>query len=178
MRLQDVICCWAICAALSAAQLGCKDGTTANRIDKEAAAQIALKELPGGYIVGEALEMDLDRTVYRIHLQNAEEARRVTVDVETGRLLEVKDVTAKLQEAKAREENVPEPISLSHRDAAEYAALQAVPGTVRKWKAQRENGRLVFKFNVAGAGGEEKRVTVDARSQEIIGTVALARENR
>ncbi len=178
MRLQNAICGWAICAALNVAHMGCDSGNTTNGIDKEAAEQIALKELPGGFIVGEALETDLDRLVYRIHLQNGAEARRVTVDVATGRLLEVKDVTAKLQADVAQEEDVPEPISLSHRDAAEYAALRAVPGTVRKWKAQRENGRLIFKFNITNNGSQEKRVTVDARSQEILETVVLTPANR
>ncbi len=167
-----------IIGAATVAQLGCEAGNTAHQIGKERAEQIALKELLNSYLVGAALEMDLDRQVYRLSVQNGEEARRVTIDVATGRLLEVKDVTDKLREAMAQEENVPEPVSLSHRDAAEYAATQAFPGTVRKWKAQRENGRLVFKFNIVNESGEEKRVTVEARSQKILETTMVAQDHR
>ena len=165
-------------AAASLVQFACDTGNGANQIGKDEAEKIALKELAGAYIVGEALEMDLDRQVYRIYLQNSEEARRVTVDIATGRVLEVKDLTDKLQETMAVEESVPEPISLAHRDAAEYAAVQAFPGTVRKWKAQRENGGLVFKLNIVGTNGKEQRVTVDARSYEILEMAPVAQNNR
>lgn len=178
MKMRNAFGLLAALAAINSAHLACDTGNTANKIGKEEAEQIALKELPHAYIVGESLEMDLDREVYRIHIQNGEEARRVTVDVATGRLLEVKDVTDKLQEAITNEENVPEPVSLAHRDAAEYAALRALPGTVRKWKMQRENGRLIYKFNVVTGNGEEKRVIVEARSREILGIVPVMLDNR
>jgi len=165
-------------AVLCAFALGCERDTTTHKIDKERAEQLALQELPGAYIVGETLERDLERLVFRVYLQNDSEARRVTIDVETGRLVEVKDATEKLIEAKASGEDVPEPISLTHRDAAEYAVLQAVPGTVRKWKAVRDSGRLVFKFSITQEGMQEKRVTVDARSQAILDTLTVALDNR
>jgi uncharacterized membrane protein YkoI len=178
MKLQSSTCTWGVGLALILAQMSCDTGTGAQRVERERAAQIALKELAGGYIVGEALERKSDRLVYRIDLQNGEEARRVTVELDTGRLLEVEDVTEQLQKDVARDENVPEAISLSQRDAAEYTALQAVPGTVHKWRARRANGNLVFRFNITNQSGEEKRVTVEARSQKILETVAGTTEER
>src|SRR5262245_8678068 len=171
MKLQSLICFLGVSVGLSVVHMSCNSGNTSHPHEKERASQIALKELVGGYIVGEALEMDSDRLVYRIHLQNGIEARRVTVEAATGRVIMVEDYTETCKEAVAREENVPHAISLAQRDAAEYAVLQAVPGTVRKWRALRENGRMVFKFDLIDEDSEEKRVTVDARSRDIIEAV-------
>lgn len=150
--------------------MSCSTGKSPQPLEKERAEQIALKELVGGYIVGEALATDSGRLIYRIHLQNGIEARQVMVEAATGRLIAVEDDTEEFQNAVAREENVPHAISLAQRDAVEYTVLQAFPGTVRQWRAMRENGRLVFKFNLILEGGGEKHVTVEARSREILAT--------
>ncbi len=76
--------------------------------------------------------------------------------------------------ALAKAESVLEPVSLSHRDAAEYAALKAAPGSVRKWKVVLDDeGRMIFRFNIVTTGGQERRVTVDARSQTVLEVAAV-----
>jgi uncharacterized membrane protein YkoI len=138
-------------------------------ITREVAEHMAVSQLKNGYIVGVAQEIDLGRQVYKIFVQNESKAKRVMIDVATGRLIEVRDATDEYQAALAKSESVLEPVSLSHRDAAEFAALKAVPGTVRKWKVvQDESGRMVFRFNIVSRNSKETRVTVDARSQEVL----------
>ncbi len=149
--------------------LGCENANLDKTITRDEAEQLAVAQLQNGYIVGATQEIDLGRQVFKIFVQNEGKARRVMIDVVTGRIIEVKDATDEFNEAVAKDESVLEPVSLSHRDAAEYAALQVTPGNVRKWKVVRdESGRMVFRFNVVSASGQESRVTVDARSQEVL----------
>ena len=63
---------------------------------------------------------------------------------------------------------MPEPVSLSHRDAAEFAALQAYPGVVQKWKVKKENSRIIYRFHIMAETREEARVTVDWRTQKVL----------
>lgn len=141
----------------------------ADLLSREQAEQLAVAQLKNGYIVGVTQEIDLGRQVFKIFVENGSKARRVMLDIATGRIIEVKDATDEYQEALARAESVLEPVSLSHRDAAEFAALQAAPGQVRKWRVMRdETGRMVFRFNITARGGGENRVTVDARSYAIL----------
>ncbi|NUO79113.1 PepSY domain-containing protein [candidate division KSB1 bacterium] len=153
---------------------GCEADNLNKVISRDDAEQLAVTQLQNGYLVGVAQENDLGRQVYKIFVQNESKAKRVLIDIATGRIIEVKDSTEEYQEALAKEESVLEPVSLSHRDAAEYAALQAVPGSVRKWKVMRdESGRMVFRFNVVGHNGNEQRITVDARTQKVLDMTAV-----
>lgn len=149
--------------------MGCETNDLDKTISREAAEQMAVSQLERGYIVGVAQEVDLGRQVFKIFVQNESAAVRVMVDVATGRLIEVKDATDEYQEALAKGESVLEPVSLSHRDAAEFAALSAMPGAVRKWRVlMDESGRMIFRFNIVSARDQERRVTIDARSQEVL----------
>lgn len=149
--------------------IGCETDNLDKTITREAAEKLAVSQLKNGYLVGATQEPDLGRPVFKIFVQNNSEALRVMIDVATGRLIEVKDATDEYTAALANSESVLEPVSLSHRDAAEFAALQAMPGVVRKWKVMLdENRRMVFRFNIVTRSGEENRVTVDARSQEVL----------
>lgn len=147
-------------------------------LSREDAEQLAVVQLKNGYIVGVAQEIDLGREVFKIFVQNDSKARRVMLDIVTGRIIEVKDATEEYREALAKAESVLEPVSLSHRDAAEFAALKSVPGYVRKWKAMcDETGRKIFRFNIMMESGDESRVTVDARTQEILEITSTASKN-
>lgn len=158
---------WFFCLALCL--LGCENDSLDRTITREAAEQLAVNQLKNGYIVGATQEIDLGRQVFKIFVQNHTKAQRVMIDIATGRVIEVKDATDEYVEAMAKSENVLEPVSLSHRDAAEFVALKASPGNVRKWKVMRdETGRMVFRFNIITTSGNEHRVTVDARSQAIL----------
>lgn len=141
----------------------------ADLLSRDEAEQLAVAQLKNGYIVGVTQEIDLGRQVFKVFVQNESKARRVMLDILTGRIIEVKDATEEYQEALAKEESVLEPVSLSHRDAAEFSALQAAPGQVRKWRVMRdETGRMIFRFNIVPPEGGENRVTVDARSQAVL----------
>lgn len=149
--------------------LGCETNDLDKTISREAAEQLAVSQLPKGYIIGAAQEIDLGRQVFKVFVQNEANAVRVMIDVATGRLIEVKDATEEYLEARAKSESVMEPVSLSHRDAAEFAALNAMPGAVRKWRVLLdESGRMVFRFNIVNKHGQEYRATIDARSQEVL----------
>ncbi len=153
---------------------GCETDSLNKAISRDDAEQLAVTQLQNGYLVGVAQENDLGRQVYKIFVQNQSHAKRVLIDIATGRIIEVKDSTEEYLEALAKEESVLEPVSLSHRDAAEYAALQAISGSVRKWKVMRdESGRMVFRFNVVGRNGNEQRITVDARTQKVLEVMAV-----
>ncbi len=164
--------------ALALFLAGCETDNLDRTITREAAEQMAVGQLKNGYIVGVAQEIDLGRQVYKIFVQNDSKARRVLIDVATGRLIEVKDATDEYLVALAKSESVLEPVSLSHRDAAEFVALKAVPGNVRKWRVLLdESGRIVFRFNVVTTNGQENRVTVDARSQEVLEVTMIANKS-
>ncbi len=153
---------------------GCETNDLDKAVTREAAEQLAVTQLPQGYIVGAAQEIDLGRQVYKIFVQNKASAVRVMIDVATGRLIEVKDATDEYLEALANSESVLEPVSLSHRDAAEFAALNAMSGAVRKWRVLLdENGRMIFRFNIVNKRGQEYRATIDARSQEVLEIVEV-----
>lgn len=151
-----------------------KDLDKPTLLSREEAEQLAVDQLKRGYIVGVTQEVDLGRQVFKVFVQNETAARRVMLDIATGRIIEVKDATEEYQDDLAKDESVLEPVSLSHRDAAEFVALQASPGQVRKWRVLRdETGRTVFRFNIMSEGGGESRVTVDARSQEVLEIAAV-----
>jgi uncharacterized membrane protein YkoI len=134
----------------------------------QVAEQIACQQLANSHVTSVRQEIDLGRLLYKIIVQNDSTAKRVTVDAATARIIEVVDRTKELHEAVATGENVAESICPVVRAAAEETALKAVPGEVQRWKVLKENGRLVYKFGIAAAGGQSARVTVDACKQEVL----------
>jgi uncharacterized membrane protein YkoI len=54
------------------------------------------------------------------------------------------------------------------RGAAEKAALDAVPGTVKETELEAENGSVVYGVEVAGNDGKTHDVKVDAGNGEIL----------
>lgn len=153
-----------VCAVL----LSCvaeKPGTPAS---KDVAEQIARQQLSNGYVTSVKQVVDLGRLVYKVFVQNDSSAKRVTVDAATSRIIEIIDRTEELREAVAEGENVPHAICPIARAAAETKALQAVPGSVKRWKVLKHNNRIIHKFDIATAEREEARIIVDDSTQEIL----------
>ncbi|KAA0230125.1 hypothetical protein EDS67_08805 [candidate division KSB1 bacterium] len=153
-----------VCAVL----LSCAAEKPDTPASKDVAEQIARQQLSNGYVTSVKQVVDFGRLVYKVFVQNDSLAKRVTVDAATSRIIEIIDRTEELREAVAEGENVPHAICPIARAAAETKALQAVPGSIKRWKVLKENNRIIHKFDIATAEREEARIIVDDSTQEIL----------
>lgn len=137
-------------------------------VSRDVAEQIARQQLARSHVTGVKQIVDHGRFVFKVLVQNDSTAKRITVDAATARVIEVVDRTEALRQAIADGANVAEPVCPSARGAAEAKALQAVPGTLKRWKVLKDNDRVVHRFDIATAAEDVARVTVDAGTQEIL----------
>lgn len=153
---------------VSALLLSCAGEKPGTPVTRDAAEQIARQQLSDSHVTGVKQVVDLGRLVYKIFVQNDSSAKRITVDAATARVIEIIDRTEELRQAVAEGENVPHAICPEARAAAETAALQAVPGSIKRWKVVKHNNRIVHKFDIASVVRKEARITVDDSTREIL----------
>lgn len=168
MRIILLLCKGALTLLWAIVSVACTAGANGKAIDRYEAEQIALHELKGGFVAGGEQELDLGRVVFKILVQNGQEARRIMVDAATGRVIETRDRTEELREETKEGESVLHPVSVADRDGAEFVALKSAPGTVRKWRVKRLDGRVIYRFNILVGQSQEMRVTVDGVSHQVL----------
>lgn len=148
--------------------LSCAGEKPARPVTREVAEQISRQQLRDSYVTGVKQVVDLGRLVYKVFVQNDSSAKRVTVDVATARVIEIIDRTEELRQAMAEGEDVRHAICPAARAAAETAALQAVPGSIKRWKVVQDNNRIIHKFDIATVVGKEVRLTVEDSTCQIL----------
>lgn len=150
-----------------------------------AATATAQKAVPNGKITGHELEREDGKLIYSFDLKIAGKSgtEEVTVDAMTGAMIatqhESPEDEAKENAAEAKAKPKVESQAALAKEAkvsladATATALKTVPGaTVKGHELERENGKLIWSFEmkIAGKAGIEE-VNVDALTGAVVGEV-------
>ena len=141
------------------------------KISLEAATAVAIKEVPGGTVSSHELERENGKLIYSFDMKIAGKSgiEEVAVDAMSGAMIEHAHESPADEKKEAQADLAKEArISL---EAATATALKEVPGaTVKSHELERENGKLIYSFDmkIAGKSGIEE-VNVDAMTGATIG---------
>lgn len=128
--------------------------------------EIAQAKVNGGKIVTEKIEHENGRVIYEIELKNEAGISELEIDAATGEVLEVTDKTADFEsEGKVLPDELPD---LAARDAAEQAALAALPGEAFEWRIRDKGEGAYFSFTIRANDGNIHKVKVAVGTNEII----------
>lgn len=142
-------------------------------VKPDSAQRIAQAQVPGGKLTEFEIEEEDGRLVYEFKFAGPDGDRKIYVDAKTGALVtEEKKEAPSLDEPKespamgaGMSEEVPGLLGQAtvKADSAEQIALQSVAGgTVVKRAIGREEGRLVYSFEIKVGTDAPKEVKVDA----------------
>lgn len=143
------------------------------KVSLEAATAVAMKEVPGGKVASHELERENGKLIYSFDLKLAGKSgiEEVAVDAITGAMIEHTHESPADEKKEAQADLAKEArISLA---AATATALKEVPGsTVKSHELERENGKLIYSFDMktAGKSGIDE-VNVDAMTGATVGKV-------
>jgi uncharacterized membrane protein YkoI len=170
-----ILVAFAVAPALNAQEVAVqvkeeKPGLLAQATVKPDSAQrIALAQVPGGKITEFEIEEEDGKLVYEFKIVGQDGEREIYVDAKTGAL-----VTAEQEDpAMGAGMSEGEPGLLAQAtvkpDSAERVALQSVPGgTIVKREIEREEGRLVYSFEIKVGTDPVKEVKVDAMTGALV----------
>jgi len=132
------------------------------------AEQKVLKKSPEGHLISSEVEWEEGKKLYEIEVKVGAKVREVTIDAQTGKVVETDDNTLKFRADSTAGKAPLWPVDLAERDAAEQAALKAYPGETQQWKAVADSGRAAFSFKIKSETGEAKKVVVKAGTNEVL----------
>ncbi|MFC4603625.1 PepSY domain-containing protein [Rhodococcus kronopolitis] len=140
---------------------------TAPAVAKEQAEQTAVATVPGGTLVSSQLEQDDGRTVWHVHVRNAQGLDYdVDVDAASGAVVPDDD--------DRNDEGSPPPATPNAgvtvtKEQAEQTAVATVPGgTVAQSNLEQEDGKTVWHVHIRNAQGWDYDVDVDAASGAVV----------
>lgn len=150
-----------VCSALAASLLlGCAsekqqaEWQAQAKISKETAQQAALAKVPGGTVKEAQVEKYKGKLYWSFEIAPGGSAKdiEVAVDPNTGQVVWMSNEKEGKASGKIR------------REAAQASALAKVPGgTVKDGELEKENGKLIWSFDIAIPGSKDiKEVAVDA----------------
>lgn len=139
-------------------------------VKPDSARRIALAQVPGGKISEVEIEEEKGQLVYEFKIVGQDGNREIFVDAKTGQV-----VTFDMDEPGAMgagmQENEPGLLAQAtiKADSAEKVALASVPGgQIVKREIEREDGRLVYSFDIMVAGSDKKEVKIDAMTGALV----------
>jgi uncharacterized membrane protein YkoI len=139
-------------------------------VKPDSARMIALAQVPGGKITDAEIEEEDGRLVYEFEIESQGEKREIHVDAKTAEVVTFEHQDDAAMGAGLKED---EPGLLAQAtvkpDSAEKIALASVPGgRIVKREIEREDGKLVYTFDIEVAGQPRKEVLVDAATGALI----------
>lgn len=132
------------------------------------AEEKVLKRYPEGHLISAEMEWDEGKKFYEIEAKTAALVYEVTVNAETGQVLETEDNTLKFRADSLQGKAPMWKVEIAERNAAQEAALQAYPGALQQWKAVSDSGRAAFAFKIKNDAGETKKVVVQNGTNKVL----------
>lgn len=136
-------------------------------ITQTEAEAIALEEVPGTVVSTSIDDEDLNRTVYQVTIDTETARKEVTVNAETGEIMEVEIDDDYVPQSDSVEQTTH--ATLITVEQAEQVALEQVPGTVIKTELDDENDVPVYEVKIQTSSNVQD-VTVDAVSGQVLYT--------
>lgn len=138
-------------------------------VKPDSASRIALAQVPGGKISEFEIEEEDGRLVYEFKIAGQDGNREIYVDAKTGEIVTFdKDEPAAMGAGIQEDEPGLLAQATIKADSAEKIALATVPGgQVVKREIEKDDGRLVYEFEITLAG-EKKEVKVDAMTGAVV----------
>lgn len=136
-------------------------------ITQAEAEAIALEEVPGVIVSTTVDDEDLNRIVYQVTIDTETARKEVTVNAETGEIMEVEIDDDDVPQSNSVEQTPT--ATLITVEEAEQVALEQVPGTVIKTELDDENDAPVYEVKIQTSSNVQD-VTVDAMSGQVLYT--------
>ncbi|SDC70049.1 PepSY domain-containing protein [Rhodococcus tukisamuensis] len=136
-------------------------------VTKEQAEQTAVATVPGGTLVSSQLEQDDGRTVWHVHVLNAQ-GWDYDVDVDAASGAVVPDDDDRNDEGSSPPATPNAGVTVT-KEQAEQTAVATVPGgTVAQSNLEQEDGKTVWHVHIRNAQGWDYDVDVDATSGAVV----------
>ena len=140
---------------------------TAPAVAKEQAEQTAVATVPGGTLVSSQLEQEDGRTVWHVHVRNAQ-GLDYDVDVDAASGVVVPDDDDRNDEGSTPPATPNAGVTVT-KEQAEQTAVATVPGgTVAQSNLEQEDGKTVWHVHIRNAQGWDYDVDVDAASGAVV----------
>jgi uncharacterized membrane protein YkoI len=140
-------------------------------VKPDSARVIALAQVPGGKVTEAEIEEENGRLVYEFEIQGQDGKREIHVDAKTAEVVtfEHQDDAAAMGAGMKEDEPGLLAQATVKPDSAEKIALASVPGgRIVKREIEREDGKLVYTFDIEVAGQDKREVLVDAMTGALI----------
>jgi uncharacterized membrane protein YkoI len=141
-------------------------------VKPDSARTIALAQVPGGKITEFEIEDEHGKLVYEFKIAGQDGNREIYVDAKTGEVVTFEHAEGYDAMGAGIRENEPGLLAQAtvKPDSAEKIALASVPGgQVVKRAIEREDGKLVYRFDITVAGQPDKKeVKVDALTGALV----------
>jgi uncharacterized membrane protein YkoI len=141
-------------------------------VKPDSARAIALARVPGGKVIEAEIEEENGRLVYEFEIEGQDGKREIHVDAKTAEVVtfEHQDDAAAMGAGMKEDEPGLLAQATIKPDSAEKIALASVPGgQIVKREIEREDGKLVYSFDITVAGQTDKKeVKVDAMTGTLV----------
>lgn len=141
-------------------------------VKPDSARRIAMAQVPGGKIAEIELEEEKGMLVYEFKIAGQDGNREIFVNAMTGAIVtfDKKDESAAMGAGIQEDEPGLLAQATIKADSAEKIALASVPGgQVVKREIEREDGKLVYSFDITVAGQPDKKeVKIDAMTGAVV----------